>query len=105
MNTNNIDNNRRDFLKKVGVGAAASAVVLSGCGSDKNPANGESITAQGEIPKDQMTYRINPKTGEKVSLLGYGCMRWPTKKIEKEDGTTDEVIDQEMVNRLIDTAL
>lgn len=105
MNTNNIDNNRRDFLKKVGVGAAASAVVLSGCGSDKNPANGESITAQGEIPKGQMTYRINPKTGEKVSLLGYGCMRWPTKKIEKEDGTTDEVIDQEMVNRLIDTAL
>ena len=69
MNTNNIDNNRRDFLKKVGVGAAASAVVLSGCGSDKNPANGESITAQGEIPKDQMTYRINPKTGEQVEKL------------------------------------
>jgi len=105
MNTNNIDSNRREFLKKAGVGAAASAVVLSGCGSDRNPANGESITALGEIPKDKMTYRTNPKTGEKVSLLGYGCMRWPTRKVEKEDGTTDEVIDQEMVNRLIDTAL
>ena len=25
----------------------------------------------GDIPEDKMTYRVNPKTGEKVSLLGY----------------------------------
>lgn len=37
--------------------------------------NGESTTAQDPIPKDKMTYRINPKTGDKVSILGYGCMR------------------------------
>lgn len=51
-----------------------------------------------------MTYRKNPKTGENVSILGYGCMRWPTKPVENgEEG--DEEIDQEMVNRLVDTAL
>ena len=48
-----------------------------------------------------MTYRTNPKTGEKVSILGYGCMRWPTTRDENDE----EVIDQEMVNRLVDTAL
>jgi len=47
-----------------------------------------------------MTYRINPSTGDKVSILGYGCMRWPT--VVK--GGQDE-IDQDMVNELVDYAL
>lgn len=46
-----------------------------------------------------MTFRTNPKTGEKVSLLGYGCMRWPTLP------GGDEPIDQETVNRLVDFAI
>ena len=45
----------------------------------------------------EMTCRINPKTGERVSILGYGCMRWPTD----ENGD----IDQEQVNRLVDFAI
>ncbi len=44
-----------------------------------------------------MTCRITPKTGERVSILGYGCMRWPTD----ENGD----IDQEQVNRLVDFAI
>ncbi len=54
-----------------------------------------------DIPTGQMTCRENPKTGEKVSVLGYGCMRWPTVK----DENGDEVIDQETVNALVDTAI
>ncbi|HCP57538.1 MAG TPA: aldo/keto reductase, partial [Alistipes obesi] len=53
---------------------AATAAALTGCDSRRNAATGDH-TAQGEIPTDRMTYRINPKTGEQVSLLGYGCMR------------------------------
>ena len=34
-------------------------------------------------------------------MLGYGCMRWPTVK----DENGDEVIDQETVNALVDTAI
>ncbi|MDE6171455.1 MAG: aldo/keto reductase, partial [Duncaniella sp.] len=56
-------------------------------------------TPSGPIPKDSMTYRVNPSTGDKVSLLGYGCMRWPTLP---EDAQT---LDQEMINRLVDTAI
>ena len=49
-----------------------------------------------------MTYRTNPKSGEKVSLLGYGCMRWPTLPAPGGDGN---VIDQDAVNELIDYAI
>lgn len=90
---------RREFLKRMGVGAAAAgAVVATGCDSRKNPVTGTTAPL-GPIPKDAMTYRVNPKTGDKVSLLGYGCMRWPTLP---ED---DKTLDQEMINRLVDTAI
>lgn len=95
--SNTID--RRTFLKRMGAGAAVASAALAGCKTD-NASGGEEITADGEIAKDQMTYRTNPKTGEKVSILGYGCMRWPTKKVGEDD-----VIDQEEVNRLVDTAI
>lgn len=39
--------------------------------------------------------------GEKVPILGYGCMRWPTVK----DGNGNDVPDQDTVNRLVDYAL
>ena len=95
--------NRRDFFKLAGAGTLASAAALYGCSGNKN--NGESESAAlGEIPTDKMTYRTNPKTGEKVSLLGYGCMRWPTVAGgSARDG--EEEIDQDMVNRLVDKAL
>ena len=36
----------------------------------------------GPVPTDKMTYRVNPKTNEKVSILGYGWMRLPHKKVD-----------------------
>ena len=84
---------RRDFLKTAG--AAAAAVGLSGCaGGSEAPA---SVGGAGE-----MTYRTNHKTGDKVSLLGYGCMRWPMKP--GSDGNGD-VVDQQTVERLVDYAI
>ena len=101
MDKKNID--RREFLRRLGLGAAAvTAASLPGCSPRKGSADPQAADPQavaGEIPTDQMTYRLNPKTGEKVSLLGYGCMRWPTVS------GTDGEIDQEEVNRLVDTAI
>ena len=65
---------RRDFLKIVGISTATTTAALVGCDSKKNPISGDRM-AQGEVPADQMTYRTNPKSGQRVSLLGYGCMR------------------------------
>lgn len=94
------DISRRDFLKIAGVGAVGAAAVMAGC----KPAR--RVTAEGgtlgEVPTDHMTYRTNPHTGDKVSLLGYGCMRWPLR--DKPDGSGQE-IDQDAVNELVDYAI
>ena len=93
--------NRRDFFKLAGTGTAVGAAALYGCSGKKENTDSESA-ALGEVPTDKMTYRTNPTTGDRVSLLGYGCMRWPTRK--RSDGEGDE-IDQEAVNELVDYAI
>lgn len=82
--------NRRVFLKVLGAtGLAGGAAAISGC------KNVSSTEGNGE-----MTCRVNPGTGDKVSLLGYGMMRLP-----QTGEAADAPIDQEMVNRQIDYAL
>lgn len=95
--TNNIG--RRDFFKIVGISAATGSGILYGCdpNGDTNP-NTKSPTG---IPAGKMTYRVSNK-GENISLLGYGCMRWPTLPSPENGGN---VIDQEAVNRLVDYAI
>lgn len=95
------DINRRDFLKTIGITAAASTAALYGCGGGEESNAGHKATT--EIPTDRMTYRTFPSLGDdRVSVLGYGCMRWPL--IPSPDGK-GEMIDQETVNELIDYAL
>ena len=100
---NKID--RREFLKRLGIGATAlSTAAITGCAPEKNPVL-TGNTANSDIPKDKMTYRTNPKTGDKVSILGYGMMRLPSiDGRSTQEGGNDE-IDQEQVNRLVDYAL
>jgi len=90
--------NRREFLKVSGVAAAATTTaVLQGCTSGKR-----SSDATKDVLTDQMTYRYFPSLGDKVSLLGYGCMRWPTMPNPEGQG---EIINQEVVNKLVDYAI
>lgn len=93
---------RRKFFKILGAGAVTTTAAVYGCGSKGNSAASGSAT--GSVPTDQMTYRINPTTGDRVSLLGYGCMRLPTITNSSARDSQDE-IDQEMVNELTDYAL
>lgn len=93
---------RRKFFKILGAGAVTTTAAVYGCGSKGNSAASGSAT--GSVPTDQMTYRINPTTGDKVSLLGYGCMRLPTISNASARDSQDD-IDQEMVNELTDYAL
>ena len=86
---------RRQFIKIFGGASVASSTLLVAC---KN-GNGEKATSK-EPPKDKMTYRVNPNTNEKVSLLGYGMMRLP-----KESDKDDAPYDQEMINRQVDYAI
>ncbi|MBO5224996.1 MAG: aldo/keto reductase [Parabacteroides sp.] len=96
--TNHID--RRDFFKIVGITAAATTTSFVGCSPQKE--NTPQSTQLGPVPTDKMTYRTTPTTKDKVSILGYGCMRWPT--VPTPDGKGN-LIDQEAVNELVDYAI
>ena len=93
------DISRRDFLKVMGVGTTATAAALCGCTTEKAK---EAKTTPETVPSEGMTYRTTPTTGDKVSILGYGCMRWPKLPEPAKDGN---VIDQDAVNELIDYAI
>ena len=97
-NENPQEMNRRKFLKVFGGGAVASSAALYGCAPKNEPG---AAVALGVVPTDKMTYRQHPTNGDKVSILGYGCMRWPLK--QGSDGK--DQIDQEAVNRLVDYAI
>ncbi|MFI3331428.1 MAG: aldo/keto reductase [Rikenellaceae bacterium] len=93
----NIKNiNRRDFFKYLG-GATlvtAAATACKGGGSD--------ASIDQEVPKGKMEYRTSKTKGDKISLLGYGGMRWPELKQMKEDGSN---LDKETIFEMIDYAL
>lgn len=93
----NID--RREFMKTAAVAAAATTglTAISGCSGRK----GKVRTGNNDEPSGEMTYRVNRSSGDKVSILGYGCMRWPMIK-DKDD---KDIVDQETVNTLVDYAL
>lgn len=52
-----------------------------------------------------MTYRTNPNTGDKVSLLGFGMMRLPVEAGGTEREHPDSPIDQTAANEMVDYAL
>ena len=88
MGNKKSDMNRRQFLHKLGLGAAVMATnplgVLAG-ETNRPQTNGDGDAL------NQMTYRVQHRTGDKVSLLGFGMMRLPD--------------DQDEVNRLVDYAI
>ena len=103
MNSDNKHNmSRRHFLKVAGGTAVASSAVLAAC---NNNDSGNAAIAAEDVPKDKMTYRTNPNTGDRVSLLGYGMMRLPVEGGDSGRENPDAAIDQELVNKEIDFAL
>ena len=95
--------NRRSFLKTTGAAAAGAALVAGGC-APRAKENGNVTSAAKDdsvLDTGKMELRTNGGNGDRVSLLGYGCMRFTMKK--DKDGK--DVVDQENANALIDYAL
>ena len=90
---------RRNFLKLLGGGAVATAAVMTGCKPKIASKAVEEYQQQVEPPVGKMTYRTNPNNQDKVSLLGYGMMRPPSKTENKDD------YDQDMINKQVDYAI
>jgi len=93
------DISRRRFLKLLGGGTLTTAAVLTGCKPKAESKAVEEYKEQVEPPVGKMTYRTNPSTGDRVSLLGYGMMRLPSKTDNEDD------YDQDMINRQVDYAI
>ncbi len=103
MKNNDTYITRRNFLRTVGAGSVAA--LLARCGVKRADDTGASATAPSDkkAKSGEMTYRTNSSTGDKVSILGYGCMRWPTLPEKAKKGESN--LDQEAINRLVDYAL
>lgn len=103
MNGESKEMSRRSFLKTLGTAAitTTAATGMVACGQKKTSTT---HTIQ-EPPVGKMTYRTNQKTGDKVSILGYGMMRLPVVGGGTARENPDAPIDQEMVNKQIDYAL
>lgn len=87
--------NRREFIKHTTAAVAGTSLLLSAC--NKKTESSPTASAKGEMSK-----RINPNTGDEVSLLGYGMMRLPGKEVA--EGAPYE-LDQAVINELVDYAL
>ena len=101
---NNIS--RRSFLKRMGGGAVATGAALTGTTTLMNACknnNGSSDDPNQEPPKGKMTMRTL-SSGQKTSLLGYGMMRLPNTS-GNFDRNSDDPVDQQQVNRLVDYAI
>ncbi len=95
--------NRREFLKTAGGGLVATSALLSACNNKKQQ---ESTPIDSKEPiAEEMTYRINPNTNDKVSLLGYGMMRLPVEGGGSGRENPNAGIDQEMVNKQVEYAI
>lgn len=95
------DISRRDFIRIASEGAAlAGATALAGACAPKETA-AELARKEEDPSAGKMEMRTNTGNGDKVSLLGYGCMRFPMKK----DDSGKDIPDQEVINRLVDFAL
>lgn len=89
-----MDISRRNFLKIAGMAAAGAAV--GACTAKPE--------SESEAPSGEMTLRVNPSTGDSVSILGYGCMRLPTVNGGSAQNDNSE-IDQETLNAHVDYAI
>ena len=83
------DMNRREFLRRLGIGAGAAMALmamepLNVLAKDRKKVDKSSLA-------NHMTYRIQHGSGEQISLLGFGMMRLPNN--------------QDEVNRLVDYAI
>lgn len=92
------DTGRRGFLRNLGILGAAG--VLGACGAGVE----SSDSAKSGRGQGAMTKRLNGATGDSVSILGYGCMRLPTKALVSGNEADDE-IDQNAVNESVDYAI
>lgn len=93
--------NRREFIKHSAAAVAGTSVLLTACKNGKSQISTDTT----QVPEGSMTLRVNPNTGDHVSLLGFGMMRLPVQAGGTARENPDSPIDQDAVNQMVDYAL
>ena len=88
---------RRQVIKAGAAGAATLG--LSAC--KETAAKAGIVNDKADKGPGEMEMRTNPNSGDRVSILGYGCMRWQMKK----DDNGRDIVNQDSVNELVDYAI
>ena len=96
---------RREFIKHSAAALAGTSLLLSACKNDQMVNDQINDKMVNDQMVNGMTYRVNPNTGDKVSLLGFGMMRLPVQAGGTARENPDSPIDQEAVNKMVDYAL
>jgi hypothetical protein len=92
MKKDNNDMSRRQFLRKLGLGAGSALAMMAMDPLSALAGNREKPgTLKYHADENKMTYRVQRGSGEKISLLGFGMMRLPD--------------DQQQVDELVDYAI
>ena len=91
---------RRGLLKATGAGLAGAAAVY---GLNKLGWLPGAETPLPPPPTDKMTCRTHPRSGDAVSLLGFGCMRLPV--LPEATSPRGPEIDEAATFALVDYAL
>ena len=86
MENNRHEMSRREFLRRMGIGAGSAMALMA-----LEPLNALANEKKDAAAQNRMTYRVQHGSGEQISLLGFGMMRLPNN--------------QEEVNRLVDYAI
>ncbi|MBQ7586312.1 MAG: aldo/keto reductase [Desulfovibrionaceae bacterium] len=101
---------RRQIL----AGLAAACGGMAGLGTwanyerakeNSSPQAGPGISREGKTPppKDKMTYTTTSRSGDKVSILGFGCMRYPV--MPGESSPRSQNINEAAAFELVDYAI
>ncbi|MEF9931707.1 MAG: aldo/keto reductase [Bacteroidales bacterium] len=104
MSQNNLDQqkniSRRKALKYIGLGvigaAGAFGIVKSGLFTN--------VKKEAENGTLKMATRLDKGANTNISLLGFGCMRFPTYEVENADGKKEKLIDMAKSEKLVDYA-
>ena len=91
---------RRNALKLAGAGVLGGAALY---GLDALRFLPDRASPLPEPSAEKMTYRINPGNGDRISLLGFGCMRFPLLPAATQPYGPE--IDETAAVRLVDYAI
>ena len=83
---------RAEALRSMAAGVVAGAFGLSACSEQKRT---EQVTIAGK--DGRVSLKRNPRNGDEVSLLGFGCMRFPTVGGDRYTGRIDREPTREML--------